>query len=62
MERVLAVNIVSLNRYMFKVVVAVELGEDIGMRLVVDSAERSLAGMVASLCIAVGARAKPANR
>jgi len=32
------------------------------MRLVVDSAERSLAGMVASLCIAVGARAKPANR
>ena len=39
-------NVASLNRHMFKVVVGVELGDDVGMKLVVDSAECSLAGLV----------------
>jgi hypothetical protein len=51
------VNIESPNRHICEVVIAIELGEDVGLRAggQIDSAEHSLAGMVASLCIAVGA-------
>jgi hypothetical protein len=56
------VNITSPNRHICEVVV--ELGEDVGFRAggQIDSAERSLAGMVASLCIAAGAQCQPTAR
>jgi hypothetical protein len=40
----------------------VELGEDVGSGARIDSAERSLAGMVASLCIAVNVQGQPITR
>jgi hypothetical protein len=40
------VDVASLNRHMFKVVVGVELGDDVGIKLVVDSTKCSLAGLV----------------
>ncbi len=53
----------SLNRHMFKVVVSVELGEDVGMKLVVDSAEMQPRGTGASLCIiAISAQGQPTAR
>jgi hypothetical protein len=44
--------------------VVFELGEDVGLKAggQIDSAERSLAGMVASLFIAASVRTKPAKR
>jgi hypothetical protein len=42
---------------MFKVVVGVELGDDVGMKLVVDSAACSLAGI-----IAISAQGQPTAR
>jgi hypothetical protein len=55
-------SVASPNRDVCQVVV--ELGEDAGLKAggYIDSAERSLAGMVASLFIAAGVRKKPAKR
>jgi hypothetical protein len=55
------VNVEPLNRYICEVVV--ELQEDVGLKAGgrIDSAERSLAGIVVSLFIAASVRTKPAK-
>jgi hypothetical protein len=61
-ERGLSVNVESLNRHISEVVV--KLQEDVGLKAggQIDSAERSLTGMVASLFIVASVRTKPATR
>jgi hypothetical protein len=56
------VNVESLNRHICEVVI--KLGEDVGLKASgqIDSAKRSLAGIVASLFIAVSVRTKLATR
>jgi hypothetical protein len=56
------VNVESLNRQIYGVVV--KLQEDVGLEAggQIDSAERSLVGMVASLFIAASVRTKLATR
>jgi hypothetical protein len=56
------VNVESLDRLICEVVV--KLQEDVGLKAggQIDSAERSLAGVVASSFIAAGVRTKPATR
>ena len=55
-------NVESLNRHICEVVV--ELQEDVGLKAGgrIDSAERSLAGMVVSWFIAASVHTKPATR
>jgi hypothetical protein len=55
-------NVASPNRHTYEVVF--ELREDVGLEAggQIDSAERSLAGIVALLFIAASVRTKPAKR
>jgi len=56
------VNVASLNRHIFKVVVGVEVGEDVEMKLVVDSAECILAGLVHRCALSLRAQGQATAR